>query len=70
MFSIDKPIALPARAIEVVCKSCNVPRDEVARLYQAELAELTADARITSFLPIFAMRKVEQRLHQRRAAGT
>jgi Protein of unknown function (DUF3562) len=42
-----------------------VPLDDVAQLYAREFATLAAGARITSFLPILATRKVRTLLRQR-----
>lgn len=51
--------------IEVLAREAHVPFDDVAQLYARELAALTAGARITSFLPILATRKVRAILRQR-----
>lgn len=69
MLTTHKQLALPTRALELISRKCHVSQMEVTRLYEDELAHLRADARITSFLPIFAMRKVEESLHHRRSAG-
>jgi hypothetical protein len=53
------------RAIEFVARESQVPINEVAQLYEDERAELEVDARITRFLPIFAIRKVRETLRQR-----
>lgn len=68
MLSTEKQVALPTRALELISKRCHVPQSEVTRLYEHELADLDAEARITNFLPIFAMRNVEETLHRRAAA--
>ncbi len=67
--STEKRVASPTRALEVISIRCHVPYSEVTRLYEYELADLEAYARITSFLPIFAMRKVEEALNRRGASG-
>ena len=54
-----------ARDIEALAREAHVPFDDVAQLYACELAALTAGARITSFLPILATRKVRAILRQR-----
>src|SRR5919201_3613767 len=54
------------RAIEALARQAHVPIDEVAQLYEYELAGLTVGVRITGFLPILTMRKVREILHQRR----
>lgn len=69
MLSKEKKLALPTRALEVISKTTRVPQSEVTRLYEEELAELRATARIASFLPIFALRNVEDTLNHRRAAA-
>jgi hypothetical protein len=45
-------------AVEVLAKELHVPTNEVARLYGIELAKLKIGARITGYLPIFAIRNV------------
>ena len=54
---------------EVHPDGCDVPQNEVTRPYERELAGLISDARMTSFIPILAMRKVEETLNHRRAAA-
>jgi uncharacterized protein DUF3562 len=56
------------RAIEFLARESQVPINEVARLYEDERAGLEVDARITGFLPIFAIRKVRELLHRRSVA--
>jgi len=56
------------RAIEFLAQESQVPINEVARLYEDERAELEVGARLTGFLPIFAIRKVREMLC-RRSAG-
>ena len=56
------------RIIESLARESEFPIDEVAQLYEEELAELGIDARITSFLPIFAIRNVQEALRKRGAA--
>ncbi|MBC7716035.1 MAG: DUF3562 domain-containing protein [Pseudorhodobacter sp.] len=69
MLCTEKKFALATRALELMSRKFNVPQSEVTRLYERELAGLTSDARITSFIPIFAMRNVEETLnHQHTAA--
>ena len=69
MLSTDKKFAQPTRALEAISKATQVLQSEVTGLYEDELAKLSADARISGFLPIFAMRKVEETLNHRRAAA-
>lgn len=54
------------RIIEFLSRESQFPIDEVTRLYEAELAELSVGARIKSFLPIFATRNVQEALRARR----
>jgi hypothetical protein len=62
------------RAIESLARESRLPSREVARLYEDERAELGVGARITGFLPIFAIRNVRAALRQRatgrRASGS
>jgi Protein of unknown function (DUF3562) len=53
-----------ARDLEALAREAHVPFDDVAQLYARELGALTAGARITSFLPILATRKVCALLRQ------
>lgn len=69
MLATEKKFALPTRALEVISNTTHVAQSEVTRLYEEELAELRATARIASFLPIFALRNVEDTLIHRRAAA-
>ncbi len=69
MLSNEKKVASPTRALELMSRRCDVPQNEVTRLYERELAGLISDARMTSFIPILAMRKVEETLNHRRAAA-
>ena len=70
MLATEKKFALPTRALAVISRTTHVAQREVTRLYEKELAELRADARIASFLPIFALRNVEDTLNHRRAAAS
>ena len=54
--------------IESLARESEFPIDEVAHLYEEELTELRIGARITSFLPIFAIRNVREALRKRGAA--
>jgi hypothetical protein len=49
-----------AAAIDRIAASMQVPREEVAPLYERELAQIQQNARIKTFLAIFAARRVEQ----------
>jgi hypothetical protein len=53
------------RAIEALAEEAHVPIEQVAQLYERELAVLTVGARITSFLSILTIRKVRDILRQR-----
>jgi len=46
----------------------NVSLDELARLYDVDLNELTAAARIRTFLPILVTRRLERSLRRRNRA--
>jgi len=50
------------RTIEWLAKEAHLPFDAVARLYDEEWARLEPGARITAFLPIFALRNLRERL--------
>ena len=54
------------QAVAFLAHESNVSVDDVAQLYGSELAKLEVDARITSFLPILAIRKVRDVLRQRK----
>ena len=54
-------------AIECLAQESQVSVDDVARLYANELAKLEVGARIRSFLPIFAIKKVREVLRLRSA---
>ena len=56
------------RAIESLAEESRVPVNEVAQLYEDAHAVLEADARIRSFLGIFALRNVRKTLRQRSRA--
>lgn len=47
----------------------DAPLDEVATLYERERAELFAEAKVTTFLHVFAIRHVEEILRQRAACA-
>jgi uncharacterized protein DUF3562 len=53
------------RAIEALAREAHVPIEQVAQLYERELAVLTAGARITGFLSILTLRKVRDILRHR-----
>lgn len=70
MISPQSRQADQTRIIELLARESEFPIDEVAHLYEEELAELGIGARITSFLPIFAIRNVREALRKRGAAGS
>jgi len=53
------------RTVAVLAMEFHAPVDAVAALYERERAELARDARVTTFLHIFAVRKVEDALRKR-----
>ena len=53
-----------AAAIDRIAAAMQLPREEVAPLYERELAEIQQNARIRTFLAIFAARRVEQLLRR------
>ena len=57
------------RAIEALAREAHVPIDQVAQLYEHELAVLTVGARITGFLTILTTRKVRDILRQRQSSS-
>ena len=69
MFAPQSRKADQTRIIESLARESEFPVDEVTQLYEDELAELGVGARITSFLPIFALRNVREALRTRRAAA-
>ena len=69
MFAAQSRKADQTRIIESLARESEFPVDEVTHLYEDELAELGVGARITSFLPIFALRNVREALRKRRAAA-
>ena len=54
---------------ELVFEECEVPVDDVARLYEREHAALAVAAHITNFLHIFAIRNVREVLRKRHVEG-
>jgi Protein of unknown function (DUF3562) len=62
----------PARLVAHLAAEAHVPVADVAKLYERERAALAAEARVTKFLHIFAIRSVQEILRQRAAddAGT
>ncbi len=55
-----------SQRIEALALESELPLDTVLGLYEHECAKLGASARVKSFLPIFAIRNVRDRLNQLR----
>jgi hypothetical protein len=67
MFAAQDKKAEQDRIVEYLAKESNAPIEEVAKLYETERAALAIGARITNYLPIFAIRNVLEKLSQRRS---
>ena len=57
----------PKRSIALLAQKSQLPVDDVVRLYEQERDELATGARVTTFLHIFALRKVQEILRKRSA---
>ncbi len=55
------------RTIEDLAQESRLSIDAVKQLYEDERTRLQADARLTSFLPIFTLRHVRETLRRRSA---
>ena len=55
-----------SQRIEALAAESKLPLDTVLELYEDECAKLEAAARVKSFLPIFAIRNLRDRLKQLR----
>jgi hypothetical protein len=69
----DKALADPSKHqanIEALAREESAPIDEVTALYTIEHAKLDAVARIKTFVPVIANRRVRSRLREERAEGT
>ncbi len=55
-----------AALVESIAKELKEPVDEVRALYESELTDLRAQARVETYVPIFASRKVRAVLRGRR----
>lgn len=53
------------RTVARLAEAFHAPVDAVAALYERESADLARGARVTTFLHIFAVRKVEDALRER-----
>jgi hypothetical protein len=51
-------------AIASLSEQHHLPADKVAEVYERELASLRVDALITTFLPIFVSRRVDELLRR------
>jgi len=58
-----------ARIVAFLAQESQVPVPVVAQIYEKERAALAAAAHITQFLHIFAIRKVQDILQQRRLSA-
>lgn len=55
----------PRNIVESLAAQFHAPIDEVATLYERERAELSADAKVTTYLHVIAMRHVQDILRRR-----
>ena len=53
------------RIVAQLAEQSHMPAHDVAELYEQERAGLAAGARVTKYLHIFAIRKVQEILHER-----
>ena len=53
------------RIVDFLARESSVPVDEVARIYAAERADLAEGAHVANFVPIFAIRNVQEILRHR-----
>lgn len=63
----DKGLTDPSKhqaIIEALAREVSVPIDEVAELYSIEHAKLDAVAKIKTFVPVIANRRVRSRLRE------
>jgi hypothetical protein len=51
-------------AIQTLSQQYRLPTDTVAELYEHELASISQDALITTYLPIFVTRRVNEMLRR------
>ena len=61
MLSLDNEVterSTHLRAIEFLAKKTDLSVDQITKIYQRELAELTVGARVKDFLPLLTIRKV------------
>ncbi len=62
----EKPLD-ERRIVAALALQCHLPVDDVAKVYEEERAGLAMGARVTKFLPIFAIRNVQETLRKRGA---
>jgi hypothetical protein len=65
MFAAPDSQTEEKRIVEFLARESSVPVDEVARIYAAERAGLAEGARVANFVPIFAIRNVQEILRSR-----
>jgi hypothetical protein len=65
MFAAPDSQTEEKRIVEFLARQSSVPVDEVARIYAAERAGLAGAARVATFVPIFAIRNVQEILRHR-----
>ncbi len=68
MFSAPDNQTEEKRIVEFLARESSVPVDEVARIYAAECAGLAEGAHVANFVPIFAIRNVQELLRSRLVA--
>jgi len=54
--------------LTAIAQDSRLPVDDVIELYEHEREELAAGARVTTYLQIFAIRNVKEKLRQRFAS--
>jgi len=62
-----EPEANSQDPIEALAQETNRPYAEVKQVYEAELARLSSDARITDYLPLLASRRARASLTRARS---
>lgn len=56
----------PKQALESLAKEMNLQVEEVVKLYEESVSELASRAKIDTYLHVFAMRELHDRLKLRR----
>lgn len=54
----QSPQSMPLRAIEFLARKTDRSVEEIKRIYEQELAELSVGARVIHYLPVLTIRKV------------